>query len=210
VVSVTVQKDVLRLARAARFHLKTGGPEELVEVPLASGKAELPVGKPAVRWWVELLSERKAVLAEVVSATSPREDLAPGAASLAKDDGSMRVETGAPVSGGWRRPAGFALLGAGVVAAGVGALFGVQSATARNTLGAAAVDEQGRVTGLTQRDAGSLEAQANSQATLANVLFVAGGALGVAGVVLAIVGPDAAPTVALSPAPGGVLVHGSF
>ena len=68
----------------------------------------------------------------------------------------------------------------------------------------------GRVTSITQAEAGPLEASANTQATVANVLFGVGGALGAAGLVLVIIGPSHEPTVALSPAPGGLVVHGQF
>ena len=112
--------------------------------------------------------------------------------------------------GGWRRPTGFVLLGAGAVAAGIGVGLGASSAGARSRLTNATKDDQGRVTSITQAEAGPLEASANTQATIANVLFGVGGALGTAGVVLVILGPASEPTVALSPAPGGLLVSGSF
>ena len=66
------------------------------------------------------------------------------------------------------------------------------------------------MTGITQAEAGPLEAGANTQAAIANVLFGVGGALGAAGVVLVIMGPSEQPTVAISPAPGGVFVSGHF
>ena len=105
---------------------------------------------------------------------------------------------------------GIAVLAAGAVAAGVGAVFGIQASDARTRVAGAERDGLGRVTSITQRDAQALETTARSQATLANVLFGVGGGLAAAGVVLIIIGPDSAPSVALSPAPGGVLVSGSF
>lgn len=209
-VRVTVQKDVLRMARIVRFHLTTGGPEQTVDVPLAAGKAEAPVGKPAVSWWAELLSDKKGVLIELGSAAAPREDRAPGAAGLSSNTGPAEVETQAPVPGGWRRPAGLVLLGAGVVSAGVGVLLGVQSAATRAQITSAATDDQGRVTGLTQRDAAPISEAANTQAAVANLLFGVGGALGAAGVVLVIIGPSTEPTVALAPTAGGLLLSGAF
>lgn len=209
VVRVSLQKDVLRLGRTARFHLNAGGTEQTVDVPFTAGKAEAPVGKPHVRWWAEVLSERKGVLLQVASAAAPRED---GEAAVASSEPSVApsVEMQAPVSGGWRRPTGFVLLGAGAVAAGVGAILGAQSAAARNRITNAERDAEGRVTSITQAEAGPLEANANTQASIANVLFGVGGALGAAGVVLVIIGPSKEPTVALSPAPGTLLVTGHF
>lgn len=202
---VTVEKDVLRLARTARFHLISGGPEQTVDVPVTAGKAEAPVGKPMLTWWVELLSERKGVVFELGTAAAPREDRAPGAVIAAAPEVDTR-----PVPGGWRRPTGFVLLGAGVVAAGVGVLMGVQSSATRAQITSAAKDDQGRVIGLTQAAAGPIEATANTQATVANLLYGVGGALGAAGLVLVILGPSTEPTVALSPTAGGLLLSGSF
>jgi hypothetical protein len=116
----------------------------------------------------------------------------------------------APVSGGWRRPLGGAVLGAGVVAAGIGVFFGLQANDARKKFNSADRDDLGRVTSISQREAQALEASAHDQAVLANVLFGVGGGLAAAGLVLIIIGPDSAPSVALSPAPGGVVVSGSF
>jgi len=205
-VKVTVDKDVLRLARTVRFHLDLEGKQSL-DVPITAGKAEAPVQKEGVSWWAEVLSDRKGVLFTVASAEQPRRDgevRAPVAAA------PLQLESPGPVSGGWRRPTGFGLVGAGAVAAGIGIVLGVQSSAARARLTDAARDAEGRVTGITQAEAGPLEASANTQATVANVLFGVGGALGAAGVVLVILGPSEQPALALSPAPAGVLVSGRF
>lgn len=96
------------------------------------------------------------------------------------------------------------------MSAGVGLVLGLMSNDARAKVTNAPRDDLGRVTGLTQREASALEASARGQATVANVLFGVGGGLAAAGVVLIILGPSAEPAVALSPAPGGVVVTGSF
>ena len=88
--------------------------------------------------------------------------------------------------------------------------MGVMSNDARARVNGAARDDLGRITDLTQREAAALETSALSQATVANVLFGVGGGLAAAGVVLIILGPSGEPAVALSPAPGGVVVTGSF
>lgn len=206
-VKVSVEKDVLRLARSVRFHLKLDGADQVLEVPVTAGKAVAPVGKPSASWWAEVLSERKAVLLEVASAAKPREEwtqVAPAAAA------PQAVTEPVAASGGWRRPTGVVLLGAGAVAAGVGAVMGVMSTDARARVNGATRDDLGRITDLTQREAAALETSALSQATVANVLFGVGGGLAAAGVVLIILGPSGEPAVALSPAPGGVVVTGSF
>jgi hypothetical protein len=214
--AITLQKDVLRQVRTARVHWRTSGPEEVVELPITAGTVAAPVSAPSVTWWVELLSDKRAVVVELGTAASPRQDPPPVAAAVVSPPAPReepapvaQVET-RPVSGGWRRPTGFVLLGAGAVAAGVGAVFGVQAGAARASLAGAARDAEGRITGLTQVDYAAREAQANSQATLANVLFGVGGALGAAGLVFVILGPVTEPVVALSPTPGGAVLRGSF
>ncbi len=209
-VKVTVEKDVLRLARAVRFHFKVNSVEQTLEVPLSAGKAQTPVGKSTATWWAEVLNERRGVLIDVASAEKPREEwtgVAPSAVSTAP----VNVEA-APFAerNGWRRPTGIALAGAGAVGAIVGVVFGAQASSARASVTNAPRDELGRVTTLTQREAAALESTARSQATVANVLFGVGGALAAGGVVLIILGPSSEPVVALSPTPGGVLVTGSF
>ncbi len=207
-VKVLVDKDVLRLARIARFHLDLEGEKSTLDVPITAGRAEAPVKKQGVSWWVEVLSDRKGVLFTVATEAMPRTD-GEVRASVAST-GPVQVGAGGPGSGGWRRPTGFALLGAGVVAAGIGVVLGAQSGAARARLTDATRDELGRVTGITQAEAGPLEASANTQASVANVLFGVGGALGAAGLVLVILGPADQPAIALSPAPAGVLVSGHF
>ncbi len=206
-VKVLVDKDLLRLARTVRFHLDLEGTKSTVDAPIASGKAEAPVQKQGVTWWAEVLSDRKGVLFTVGTEDKPRKD---GEVRAPVASAPLQVDSSGPVSGGWRRPTGFVLLGAGAVAAGIGVVLGVQSGAARSRLTGATRDDQGRVTGITQAEAGPLEAGANTQAAVANVLFGVGGALGAAGVVLVIMGPSDQPTVALSPAPGGVFVSGHF
>jgi hypothetical protein len=203
-VKVLIEKDVLRLARSVRFHLKSDGADQTTDAPLAANQAVALVGKPSVRWWAEVLNERGGVVHEVGSAQKPREDAAVSAL------GAAPLESSAPVSGDWRRPMGIAVAAAGAVAAGVGVVFGIQAYDARTRVAGAERDGLGRVTSITQRDAQALETAARSQATIANVLFGVGGGLAAAGVVLIIIGPDSAPSVALSPAPGGVVVSGSF
>ncbi|MFZ5438536.1 MAG: hypothetical protein ACOZQL_00940 [Myxococcota bacterium] len=203
-VSVKVDKDVLRLAKVARFHLE----EQVVDVPLEKGRASAPLRAARVTWFVELLSERRAVVLSSERRTDGQ--LEPQAASGSGAPGPLETRAPASPGGTWRRPVGVGLLGAGAVAAGVGVVFGLQANAARAKVVDAQRDASGRVTSLTQREAAALEASAQSQALLANVLFGVGGALAAAGVVLIIVGPSEAPVVTLAPTPGGVVLSGTF
>lgn len=209
-VKVTVEKDVLRLARSVRFHFKVNSLEQTLDVPLTAGRAQTPVGKATATWWAEVLSERGGVLVEVASAEKPREEwtgVAPEAVAAAP---LSVVAPPSADSNGWRRPTGIAVAGAGVVTAVVGVVLGAQASGARASVVNATRDGLGRVTSLTQREAAALETTSRSQAAAANVLLGVGAALAAGGVVLIILGPSSEPVVALSPSPGGLLVTGSF
>jgi hypothetical protein len=212
--------DVLRLARTARFHVKADGAEKTEDVPFAGGKASLALSASSAAWSAEILSERKGVLLRVAARTDggavkrdepvaeTRPTTTPGNSTTARTDVTQPGEPA--VEGAWRRPTGLALLGAGALAAGIGVYFGVTSASTAARVTGAQRDEAGRVTGVTQKEAASLEAQAHGQATTANVLFVVGGALGVAGAVLTIMGPSGKPVAQLAPAGAGFSIAGSF
>lgn len=207
-VVVTMSKDLLRLARAVRFHLRVDGAERSEDVALVGGRAEAKAGGPRVAWWYEVLGTHQRVLLEGGSATAAREDSADGALA---SSGAPGVSGAGPSSGGWLRPTGWGLLGAGVVAGGVGVAFGLLANGARSTVLNAETNANGLVTSLTQREAAALEQQARTNATLANVLFGVGGALAAAGVLFIVFGgADAGPSVALAPAPGGVALWGHF
>ncbi|MBL8914609.1 MAG: hypothetical protein JNM17_28150 [Archangium sp.] len=219
-VEVALGPDVLRLARVVRFKVKTEGAEKTEDVPLSGGKASLAIGAPSVEWTAELLSERKGILQRIEKRTDSVAASAPVAEAKRNDAPSLTPrndaapQTPAVVatteSNTWRRPTGLALLGAGALAAGIGVYFGVTSASTAARVTGAARDEGGRVTGVTQREAATLEAQAHSQATVANVLFGVGAGLGAAGAVLTILGPTREPVAQLSPAGAGLVITGQF
>ncbi|MEW5741159.1 MAG: hypothetical protein AB1938_19710 [Myxococcota bacterium] len=229
-VAVAVEKDALKLARAVRFHLKVGGGERTADVPLAGGKAEVKVGQKAVAWWYEVLGERNRVLVAVNEAT-PREEKAPDApVAVAPPPPEPKPEvkpapeplepmpeekpapavTASAWPGSWMKPVGWSLVGAGAVAAGVGIIFGVQANGARSQVLNAETNAEGVITGLTQKEAAALEAQAQSQATIANVLFVTGGVLAATGAVFVVLDTMGGTKVTLAPAPGGLVAQGSF
>lgn len=223
-VQVAVEPDVLRLAKSVRFHLKVGGSERTVDALLSGGRAAAPVGAAQVDWWAQVLGARGRVLLEVGSAAAPRHEGREGAAVVATTspdekpspgavkDGVLAPEVAKPAGGGaWMRPVGFSLLGAGVVAGGVGVVFGLLANGARAKVLDAQQDANGLVTGVTQREAAALEQQARTNAIVANVLFGAGAALAATGLVFVLLGggQDAAP-VSFVPGPGGLLVSGSF
>jgi hypothetical protein len=109
------------------------------------------------------------------------------------------------------RPAGIVMSTVGGGAIIAGAIFGALSANARHQLDIAPRDASNTITGLSQRDAAALDATARSSATVADVLFVAGGTVAATGLLFVIFGgrPDnSTPVVLLSPT--GLSVAGVF
>lgn len=235
VISVVVKADALKLASKVRFHVRDGATWKVDDVAVASGRAKRPVGRPSVEWWAEVLSPKAAVLMTFASETAPRLDAAPGAKKpvVVAETPSIPAKPPPPVVKEpepvapppppveeqlTERPTpapmgmkvlSFSLMGAGVVAAGVGVALGLSSNAARTQFLAAARDSNGLVTGLSRRDALALEARSKTEATIANVLFVSGAALAATGVVLLVVDLQKT-TVVLVPTPGGVAVSGHF
>jgi hypothetical protein len=112
------------------------------------------------------------------------------------------------------RPTGWGLLGAGVAAGGAGVAFGLLANGARSKVLDAEKNADGLVTGISRREALSLEQQAHTNAIVANILFGVGGALAASGVVLMLLGADGATrdgaTVALLPGPASLTLSGAF
>jgi hypothetical protein len=204
--AVEVQKDVLKLTRAVRFHLRADGApwrEELL--PLEEGKTLLLLKAERVQWWAELLDERQAVLALAGSETAPLNELSPRLEAL----------TGAPIvptktsSEGVSPPmriASYALLGVAAGTGAAGGVFGLRARSARAEVEGATVDDRGLTTGLTQREALALDKQARSSARLANILFGVASATAIAGGTLWVLGKP----VTVSATPVGVTVGGEL
>lgn len=208
--TLAVKRDSLRLAKKARFVLSEGPEPRVREVVLEAGGAKATLEARKVVWTVQVLGARDAVLIELGPFTQTVPDEVVSVAS-SSEGAAPKVETSAPALASPLRPIGYALFGAGAVAAGVGVVFGVMSSGARTKVTSAMPGESGLITALTQREALALEQQARAQATIANVLFGVGGALAAAGVVLFFVGaPAPEPAVSFLVSPGGVAVTGAF
>ncbi|HEX8436271.1 hypothetical protein [Archangium sp.] len=207
-VAVQVTTDVLRLARAVRFHLRADeAPWRQEESPLLEGRASVAVKGERVQWWAELLDERQAVLATVGSASAPLRETAPRPQALTAPPkpltGTPALE-GAPGSP-WRTAA-YVFLGAAAGTGAAGGYFGWRSRSARAEVEGAPVNERGLTTGLTQREALALDKRARSNARLANILFGVAGVTALTGGTLWVLG---AP-VTVSATPSGVTVGGEF
>jgi hypothetical protein len=104
------------------------------------------------------------------------------------------------------RRLGYGVLGAGAGAGIAGGVFALISQGARGQISSATKDDAGRITNITQIRAAELEAQARSNAVIANVLFVSAGGLVAAGGTLWLLGGR----VAVTPAGNGVAVSGEL
>jgi hypothetical protein len=215
--NVEVPKDALKLVRTLVFHVSINSPWSARTVPLEGGKASTPVDATEVQWWAELLGENDAQLvvlgseANPLVATPPAPMVSATAAPPPPPAAEPAVTRRAEGSGGGVRTASFFVMGGAVVAAGVGAFFGVRSSTALSSISGATRDDQGRITGLTEREAATRGAAAATDGLIANILFVSAGVVAAAGIVMFIVGgPETPAKVALAPAFGGLTLSGSF
>lgn len=214
--NVEVPKDPLKQARTLVLHVLISGSWQLRNAPLEGGKASTAVDGTEVQWWAELFGDNEAQLVVLGSESAPlvATPPAPMVSATPPPPPSPVVD---PVigksssSGGGVRTASYFVVGGAAVAAGVGAYFGIKSSSALASINGATRDADGRITGITEREAQTRGVQAAADGTVANVLFVSAGALAAAGVVMFIVGgPETSTKVSLAPSPGGVLVSGSF
>jgi hypothetical protein len=112
------------------------------------------------------------------------------------------------------RPAGIAVGAVGLAGVGVGVVFGLRANGDRAKVLNASTNGSGVVTGLTQAEAARLDASARSNALLANVLMISGGALAATGLLMAVLAPSSpsAPVnaVQLSIGPASLVASGQF
>ena len=203
-VGARLTSDPLGMGKRLRFHLRPrGGGWSVQEAPLEHLTGQVAVSAPEVQWWVELLDERERVLLTLGSESSPQ---TARAATLAAPVPAAPLISAATPPPSRFRPVAYAAVGTAVVAAGVGADSGVQSAFARGRLERPVLDEQGRVTGLKQSEVPELNAQLKRDALIADVLFGASGALAITGVSFWIAGMPARA----SPTVGGVAISGAL
>jgi hypothetical protein len=230
---VELINDPLKLVKEVRFFVLVDGKLTTTDVAVTGAKVSAPVNLPRVAWWAALLGEQKAVLAELGSPNAARTEAAPPlpvAANKPKPDELKPRPEPMPVVepardeapiGAWETPepaaapmngkrvAAIGLVAGAAVVAGVGIGFGVMANGTKAKVSGATTDADGRITGLTQREALVLDAQQRTQATIANVLIISGAALAAGGVTLFILSRDEA-TVALVPAGAGLGVVGTF
>jgi hypothetical protein len=212
-VGVKVTADPMTMVRGVRLSVRTGnGAWKSQLVPLADDQAKVAAAVREVEWFAEVLGERNRVLVMIGDAKNPRlakvaEPVAAAPAVVQQAPAAGQVTGKAPSSApAFLRPTSYVLGGLAVLSVAGGTYFGLSSADARKQLTSPTLDEQGRVSGLTQVEADSLNKTMQRDAVIANSLFVAGGVMAATGVTFFLLGDDVQAT----PVPGGVTVRGTF
>ncbi len=206
-VNVQVKNDPLQMVKAVRFHLKDG---KTVEAVPANGVASADADGESVEFWAEALDDKKNQVELLGSAIRPIAQAAPAApVAVAEKPKPAEKAAAAPVAEAPKedvklvpadkepdatltdepkkknvglRGVSYALLGAGVISAGVGAYFGINAQSSRSQI-------------LTDQMAGTFSQQvlydrdqaAIGQAKIANALFITAAAVAVIGVILFVI-----------------------
>jgi hypothetical protein len=225
---VRLARDPLRLVTAVRVHLVGDATSLSATLTSAVNLARIPVPPRAeVRWWAEAVDDQEAVLATLGSrelpllATlplpAPAAQLAPPTSpppATPPPEGVAAEPTAPPQERPPLRPVAYGLAGGAVLALGGGAVFGLESRSIDSRLASLPKGPQGQVTGMTERQAYSLNAQSATEATVANVLFGVGAAAAAAGLGIWVYGALApgpaggGASVTLAPTLGGLVVAG--
>jgi hypothetical protein len=188
-VQVTIV-DAAKLVRSVVAELEEQGATRSVSLPAAGGPIDVAGNVVTVR--VTLKGDHDWVLLTL----EPTRFEAPAPPAVATPVTPPPTISQPVVAAPRFRPLAYTLAGVGIVALATGVGFGLQAQSARTGL---------QRTELTRAEALALAPQAVQNATIANVLFVAGGALVASGVVTFLLGLPPSP-VAIVPTHEGVLV----
>ncbi|MDX2013598.1 MAG: hypothetical protein SFW67_25620 [Myxococcaceae bacterium] len=224
-VSLAVKNDPQAVVKAVKFYVKMdGGSWKPSDAALVNGAASLDTDADAVEWWAELQDATKNQVAFLGSALKPIRNTAPApvAAVVSPPAPEKKPEpeptkaepapapmaeatatTSSPSVSG-TRIAGYALLGAGVIALGVGTYFGVTAS------GQAAAIRTDNVPGANQADLFARDQARIQNATLANVFIISGAVVAAGGAVLWFLGAPDAPVAVVPMGPTGLAVTGRF
>jgi hypothetical protein len=224
-VSLAVKNDPQNVVKAVKFYVKMdGGSWKPMDASLVNGAASLDTDADAVEWWAELQDDKKNQVAFLGSALKPIRNTAPAPVAVApaptpepekkadapkaepmpvaRTEPAVTTTTAPSVSG--TRIAGYALMGAGVIALGVGIAFGVTSN------GQAAAIRMANVPGANQTELFAQDQARIQNATLANVFVISGAVAAAGGAVLWFLGAPDAPVAIVPMGPTGLAVTGRF
>lgn len=225
-ISFAVKNDPFKLIKVVKFFLKMdGGSWKPVQGVLTNGAASIDTDAATVEWWAETQDDNKNQVAFLGSAVRPVKNVAPAVVAAVekkvvdapkeepkpaltpepKSEPVAAVTTETASSP--LRPISYGLLGAGVIGLGVATYFGVTYNSQRQLIRDDLAANRGTQAELYERDQAAIR-----NGTIANVLFVAGGALVASGAVLWFVGGSSSSTsMGLVPmGTNGVAVTGSF
>lgn len=228
-ISFAVKNDPLKLAKAVKFYVRTdGGSWKPTAGVVTNGSGSLDVDAAQVEWWAETQDLNSNQVAFLGSALKPVKNAAPAPVAVAvvekkpepkeepkptltpepkKEEPLPAATVTEPAtSTSPLRIVGYALLGAGVVALGVGTYFGLTYNSERQAIREALMSGSSTQSALYARDQAAIQS-----GTLANVMFISGGALVAGGAVLWFVGGTSSSSVAITPlGANGLAVTGTF
>jgi hypothetical protein len=225
-VSLAVKNDPQNVVKAVKFYVKMdGGSWKPSEAALVNGAASLDTDADTVEWWAELQDATKNQVAFLGSALKPIRSSAPAPVAVAppapektpepvraeptpeaappKADAAVSTMPSGSITG--TRIAGYALLGAGVIALGVGTYFGV---TANGEF--AAIQAANMMPGANQQELFTRDQARIQNAALANVFLISGAVVAAGGAVLWLLGAPEAPVTVVPMGPTGLAVTGRF
>lgn len=222
-ISFAVKNDPLKLVKVVKFYVKSdGGSWKPTPGTVTNGAGSLDVDADVVEWWAETQDDKSSQVAFLGSALKPVKNTAPAPVAVVekkpdapKADPVMtpkaepKPEPVAPAvtetASSPLRPIGYGLLGAGVIAIGVGAYFGVTYNSERAAIKDALMTGSATQASLFERDQASIR-----NGAIANALFIGGGALVAGGAVLWFVGGNSSSMAIVPMGTNGLAVSGTF
>lgn len=220
-ISFAVKNDPLKLVKVVKFYVKSdGGSWKPTPGTITNGAASLDTDADVVEWWAETQDDKNSQVAFLGSALKPVKNTAPAPVAVVekkpdapKADPVMTpqpkpepvVAAVTEPASSPLRPIGYALLGAGVIAVGVGAYFGVTYNSERAAIKDALMTGSATQASLYERDQAAIQ-----NGVIANALFIGGGALVAGGAVLWFVGGTSSSMAIVPMGTNGLAVTGTF
>ncbi len=222
-ISFAVKNDPLKLVKVVKFYVKSdGGSWKPTPGTVTNGAGSLDVDADVVEWWAETQDDKSSQVAFLGSALKPIKNTAPAPVAVVekkpdapKADPVMTPKAEPkpePVAAAVTeaassplRPIGYGLLGAGVIAIGVGAYFGVTYNSERAAIKDALMTGSATQASLFERDQAAIQ-----NGVIANALFIGGGALVAGGAVLWFVGGHSSSMAIVPMGTNGLAVSGTF
>ncbi len=219
-ISFAVKNDPLKLVKVVKFYVKAdGGSWKPTPGTVTNGAGSLDVDAEVVEWWAETQDDKSSQVAFLGSALKPIKNTAPAPVAVVekKPDAPKAEPVMTPkpeprpepvtteAASSPLRPIGYALLGAGVIAVGVGAYFGVTYNSERTAIRDALMSGSASQASLYERDQAAIR-----NGTIANALFIGGGALIAGGAVLWFVGGNSSSMAIVPMGTNGLAVTGTF